>query len=192
MRKIFLTVACMLAIACTNLYDQTEAEMKAWMEYMTPGEMHKLLAKAVDSWQGKISMWIKPNAQPMQSVETADFKMEMDGRYQIGNFTGNFMGMLFNGLGIVAFDNAKKFSSAHGLIIWAQGVMTLKGTYDAATKSLNMKGKMVDPTTGKDVNVREVMKFIDENTQIMEMYDPDPKTGKEYKFMEIVYTCKQA
>jgi hypothetical protein len=33
--------------------------------------------------------------------------------------------------------------------------------------------------------------MVDDNTQVMEMYGPDMKTGKEYKNMEIKFTRKK-
>ena len=44
--------------------------------------------------------------------------------------------------------------------------------------------------TGKEMKVREVMKFIDENNQLMEMY-MTPAAGKEFQTMEIKFTRKQ-
>jgi hypothetical protein len=46
----------------------------------------------------------------------------------------------------------------------------------------------VDPTTGKDVQMRQVLKTVDDKHLVMEMYDT--KGGKEYKSMEIQLTKK--
>ena len=51
---------CMLFFCtkATTSTAQTDAEMKAWMEYMTPGDMHKLLEQCEGDWitEGKMSM----------------------------------------------------------------------------------------------------------------------------------------
>jgi hypothetical protein len=70
------------------------------------------------------------------------------------------------------------------------GLTTLEGTWDEATKSINSKGKMMEPTVGKDLTVREVFKIVDDNTQVLEMYKPAPD-GNEFKTMEIKYTRKK-
>ena len=44
---------------------------------------------------------------------------------------------------------------------------------------------MVDPVTGKEKKVKEVITYIDENTQKMEMFDIDTN-GKGFKNMEIL------
>jgi hypothetical protein len=68
--------------------------------------------------------------------------------------------------------------------------MPLTGLWDAATKTISPTGKMVDPMSGKEVTVRETLKVIDDNTQVMEMFAPGPD-GKEYKRMEIKMTRKK-
>jgi hypothetical protein len=47
---------------------------------------------------------------------------------------------------------------------------------------------MICPGNGKECDMREVYKIVDDNNRIMEMYGPDMKTGKEYKNMEIKFT----
>jgi hypothetical protein len=53
-----------------------------------------------------------------------------------------------------------------------------------------MKGKMIDPGTTAEVDVRETFKVIDDNTQEMEMFIAMPD-GKEFKTMNIKYTRKK-
>ena len=69
--------------------------------------------------------------------------------------------------------------------------MMMEGTWDDATKTITSKGKMVCSANGKEMEMREVFKIVDDNTQVMEMYGPDMKTGKEYKTMKIKYTRKK-
>jgi hypothetical protein len=84
----------------------------------------------------------------------------------------------------MAYDNAKKVFISTWIDNMGTGIMTMEGTYDSTSKTMTMKGKMVDPTTGKDCDVREVMTFVDDNTQKMEMYCT--MHGKEMKTMEMV------
>jgi hypothetical protein len=50
---------------------------------------------------------------------------------------------------------------------------------------------MKNPANGLDCSIKEVFKMVDDNNQILEMYGPDPQTGKEFKTMEIKYTRKK-
>jgi hypothetical protein len=68
------------------------------------------------------------------------------------------------------------------------GIMTMTGKWDESSKTINFTGTCVDPTTGKEMKVREVFKLVDDNHQTMEMYMTTD--GKEHKSMEIKFTRK--
>lgn len=168
------------------------AANKAWMEYATPGDMHKMLAKSDGVWNGANTTWMENGGKPMTSTSEATNKMIFEGRYQVSEHKGNFMGMPFEGMSITGYDNAKKKFVSSWLDNMGTGIMSMEGEWNASTKSIEFKGKMTDPTRpGKDCDVREVYTFIDDNTQKLEMYGPDSKTGKEFKTMEIIFTRKK-
>lgn len=162
--------------------------MKNWMNYMTPGKEHKMLASWDGVWSGEITLWMAPDAPPTKSKTTSTNKMLMDGRYQQSTHTGSFDGMPFNGMSWIAFDNAKKVFISTWIDNMGTGIMIGEGPWDEATKSITIKGKMVDPTTGKDCAFREVFRIVDKDNQVMEMYSTDPVSGKEFKSMEVRYT----
>jgi len=167
---------------------QNDDEMKAMMAYSTPGEIHKMMAKSVGSWTADISMWMQPGASPMKSTGEMKNEMILGGRYLKGTNTGSFMGQPFEGIGITAYDNAKKMFINTWIDNMGTGVMTLTGAWDAANNSINFSGTMVDPASGKDVPIREVFKMIDDNHQSLEMYAA--MGGQEFKTMEINFTRK--
>jgi hypothetical protein len=201
MKRIFLGLLAItvIAISCKDetkpsdvaaATTQPEKELtkeeqdKAWMAYMTPGEMHKWMAKGDGTWEGDIQMWMNPDSPAMKVKGVATFKTVLGGRYQEGVHTGEMMGMPFEGRSLLAYDNAKKVFISSWIDNMGTGFMNMEGTYDAATKTMNMKGTMVDPATGKDCPVREVVTFVDDNTQKMAMYCT--MKGKEMKTMEMV------
>ena len=55
-------------------------------------------------------------------------------------------------------------------------------------KTITFTGKTVDPVSGKEMNVRETYKIIDDNNHVMEMYMTNE--GKELKTMEIKFKRK--
>lgn len=187
MKKILTSCFAFIAIASLTVRAQTEAEMKAWMDYMTPGEAHKILEKSNGTWNGQITMWMAPGAPATNSTGQMVNSMVLGGRYQVGNHTGSFNGMPFEGISTVAFDNAKKVFISTWIDNMGTGLMVLEGPWDKSTNTIRLKGKMVDPISGKDVEVRETLKMIDDNNQVMEMFCSGPD-GKEYKNMEIKYT----
>jgi hypothetical protein len=165
--------------------------MKNWMAYATPGEPHKMLAKSNGTWNGEITMWMAPDSPAVTSKATMVNKMIMGGRYQVSETKGNMMGMPFNGMGTTAYDNIKKVFISTWIDNMGTGVMKLEGPWDEATKSTTLTGKVVEPFSGRECDFKEVYKIIDDNNQLLEMYGPDPKTGKQFKSMEIKLTRKK-
>lgn len=163
--------------------------MKKWMEYMTPGDMHKWMASMDGKWTTENTMWMDPSKPPTKSTGSCVNKMILGGRYQESTHTGDMGGMPFEGHGTLAYDNTKKVFISTWIDNMGTGIMTMEGTYDDATKTLNMKGTCVDCTTGKNCEMRETVKFTDDKNQFMEMY-MTPAGGSEFKTMEIKLTKK--
>jgi hypothetical protein len=167
---------------------EDQAAQKAWMEYMTPGPFHQMLAKSDGEWNYSMSAWMKPDAEPVKSTGTSVNRMILGGRYQESRSTGTFMDQPFEGIGTTGYDNAKKMVVSSWVDNMGTGVMYLEGKWDEATKTVTLNGKMLDPMTGKDCPVKEVIKWVDDNTQKMEMYTT--VDGKEFKSMELTMTRK--
>ena len=166
--------------------------MKAMMEYGTPGKMHELLASWNGTWVGETTFWEYEGAAPQKSTSTAVNTMIIGGKYQSSKHTGNMMGMPFEGMSITGYDNATKQFVSTWIDNWSTGIMSMSGNWDAAAKTLTMTGTFPDICRpGKMCSMKEVFTVIDDNTQKMEMYGPDSKTGKEFKMMEINMTRKK-
>jgi len=165
----------------------TAAMNKAWMENMAPGQPHAMLAKSDGMWDAETTMWMSADAPAEKSKGSVVNKMILGGRYQQMTFKGNMMGMPFEGVSLTGYDNMKKVYTSTWMDNMGTGIMAMEGTWDDATKSMNMKGK-VPCVGGRELEMREVFKIIDDKTQVMEMYSPDLITGKEYKNMEIKFT----
>ena len=177
----------MIGLAITNeVKAQDDAAMKAWHTYMTPGEVHKMMAKSDGKWKADVSIWMAPGAAAEKSTAVCENKMILGGRYQQSVHRGTMMGMPFEGVSMLAYDNAKKIFISSWVDNMGTGIMYMEGTWDEGSKSIHFKGKTVDPTTGKDMEVREVFKLVDDNNQIMEMYSSFD--GKEMKTMEIKFS----
>lgn len=166
---------------------QTEQE-KAWMNYMTPGEVHKMIASWDGEWNEEITLWQAPGAPPSKSTASGVNKMILGGRYQESKHIGNFMGMPFEGQSTIGWDNARKILISTWVDNFGTGIIYMEGTWDDKSKTANFKGTMTEPVTGKLTNIREVFKIVDNNTQLMEQYAT--QDGKEYKSMEIKFTRK--
>lgn len=162
--------------------------MKTMMETGTPGPEQAMLAKSDGNWKAVTTMWMAPDAPPMVSNGAVSNKMIMGGRYQHMSFKGNMMGQSFEGTSITGYDKARKVWTSSWIDNMSTGIMNMDGTWDDATKTVTYTGKMLCPGNGKMCEMKQVMKMIDDKTQVMEMYGPDMKTGKSYKSMEIKLT----
>jgi hypothetical protein len=158
--------------------------MKKMMEYATPGEMHKMLATSDGKWNTETTMWMDPSKPPTKSTGSCENKMIFGGRYQQSTHKGDWGGMPFEGTSTLAYDNSKKMFVNTWIDNMGTGIMVMEGTYDEATKTMNLKGKMTDCTTGKDCEMRQTYKIVDDKNHYMEMF-MTPAGGSEYKTMEM-------
>ena len=153
---------------------------------MTPGKEHALLARSDGEWDEELTMWMQPGAEPTKSTATAESKMILD---QQMTHKGSFNGMPFEGIGITGYDNAKKVFFSTWIDSMGTGIMYSEGKWKDAGKSIEYKGKSIDPVSGTELSIREIIKIIDDNNQIIEMYTT--VKDKEYKSMEIKLTRKK-
>ncbi len=190
MKKILLSLTVCLAVTCfQQVKAQTPEEQKRWMDYMTPSEVHKMIASWNGEWKEEITMWMAPGDPGQKMDASCVNNMVLDGRYQESKHTGDFGGMPFHGISILAYDNVTKNFVNTWIDNFGTGMMILKGTWDAATKTINLKGEMTDPMSGTITAVRQTLQVIDDNTQLMIQYGT--KDGKEFKNMEIKLTRKK-
>lgn len=164
------------------------AMARAWQDYMTPGDMHKMLASMNGKWNEDMTFWMGPGAPPQKSTMTCENKMIMGGRYTQSVHKGTFEGQPYEGVSTLGYNNAEKQFENTYIDNMGTGIMVLKGTWDEASKTMTLKGQQSDPATGKPMEMREVLKIVDDNTQVMEMYQT--QNGQEYKSMEIKFTRK--
>jgi hypothetical protein len=215
MKRLTLTIcaAMFLLYACNNASDNTttkdsssnasaENKEKEWvpidtskiwpamMEYGKVGEPQQMLAKSNGNWTGEVVMWYMPDMKPDTSMTTVTNKMIMGNRYQVSTYSGNMMGMPFEGQSTTGFDNAKKVYMSTWIDDMSSGIMQMEGPWDEASKTVSLKGTFVNPVDNRECNIRQTYRFVDDNTEIMEMYGPDPMTGKEFKTMQITLKRK--
>lgn len=166
------------------------AVAKAWADYATPSKAHEMLAKDTGVWDADMTFWMPDNPEAQKATSKAEYKMILNGLYQEGRYTGDIFGMPFEGKGIMAFDNETKEYVATWIDNMGTGIMITRGKYDEATKSITLFGDQVVPGTGKSKKVKEVITYIDDDNQKMEMFDL-LEDGKETKTMMILSKRKK-
>lgn len=169
MRKLFFPVAVLLLVVNLQAQNQQE-EMKAYMESISPGPMHKMLAKMSGEWKTVTTFLDPATGGEMKSEGAATFEIILGGRYMKSIHSGTMMGMPFEGFGLDAYDNvAKEFVS-----IWADnmgtGIMLMKGKYDEKTNSLTFTGEGLEPMSKQMMKYRSVSKWINDSHTVFEMF----------------------
>ena len=165
--------------------EQTQ-EMQVWMEYMTPGPMHEMLAKSVGDWKTVSKFWMDPAGDPMVVEGTGKTEMILGGRYQKMTHRSTMMGMQTEGISTIGYDNATEEFTMTWIDNVGTGTAIAKGKYDENTNSIIMNGTMVDPMSKQEMNIKQVLKFLDNDHQLLEMYLD--YNGQEIKSMEIEFT----
>ena len=187
--KMILFLSIILLINSQFILAQSEEEqaeqMKIWMDYMTPGPMHEMLAKSVGDWKTISRFWMDPAGEPMETEGTGKTEMILGGRYQKSTHNSTMMGMPTEGIFLMGFDNATQEFTAVWIDNIGTGTAVAKGKYDESTNSIGLKGSMVDPMSKQDINFREVYKFLDNDHHLLEMYIV--QNGQEFKMMEIEF-----
>jgi hypothetical protein len=166
-----------------------KAMMEAWQKAATPGEAHKALEPMVGTWDTKVTSWMKPGGEPMTSTGVSENKWILGNRFVEQRYEGTFMDQPFTGIGYTGYDNIKKKYIGSWMDSMGTSMMTQTGTADASGKAMTFTGMMDDPMTGKASQIKSVVKVVDSNKHMMEMWAPGPD-GKMFKMMEIEYTRK--
>lgn len=124
----------------------------------------------------------------MVSEGSVSSEMILGGRYLRSVHSGTYMGMPMNGIALEGYDNAKGKFVSTWIDNFGTGIFISKGHYNSETKETVYHGKMSDPMTNSELKTKQVMRMIDDNNAIFEMYIM--MGGQEVKSMEIVYTRK--
>jgi len=165
--------------------EEQAAQMQIWMEYMTPGPMHEMMAKSVGDWKTISRFWMDPAGEPMETEGTGKTEMILGGRYQKSTHNSSMMGMETEGIFTMGYDNATQEFTATWIDNIGTGTAVAKGRYDESTNSITLNGTMVDPMSKQEMNFREVYKFLDNDHHLLEMYIV--YDGQEFKSMEIEF-----
>jgi hypothetical protein len=188
-----LVVASTMAIAAAAVAqdkspaDVDPAAMQAMMAAMTPGEHHEHMKKMAGNFDYTMKMWMDPSSPPMESTGKRTAEMLLGGRYLQEKYTGTFMGMPFEGVGLLGYDNVGKQYVTTWIDNMSTGIMTGHGTCSKA--GWEMTSESLDPVTGKPTTSKSKVTMPDDDTIVMEMFMPGAD-GKDFKMMEI--TCKRS
>lgn len=154
--------------------------------YRTPGEMHQMLSQSIGAWAEEIVMWTAPESDSIKDNIICESNMILNGLFLETKHSGVLNSMPFEGISIMGYDNSRRVFVSTWLDNFGSGVTYMEGSWNEKQTAIVFTGKTTDPLTGKQKNVRQILKVVDDFTQTMEMYSE--LNGKEYKSMAITLT----
>ena len=163
-----------------------EQMMAEYEKAGAPGPEHERIKELAGNWKTVTKSFMAPGAEPMVSEGTSKVSLIHGGRFAMEEFKGSLMNKPFQGLGLTGYDKAKKQYVSSWTDSMSTAIMMMHGSYDAATKELQMTGSYDDPLTKQTKKFRTVGKMIDPDKHVFSMYEE--AEGKEALSMEITYT----
>ena len=149
-----------------------EFDMMAEMAKLaTPNEQHQALGIMVGKWTAKTSFVMDPAAPAVEGEGIMTVKWVLGKRYVQSNFTTNFMGEPFEGIGYTGYDIAHKEYISSWMDTMSTKISIMTGGEEAGD-ALVMHGTSTTPMG--DTPMKMVTKFTDENTWTDSFYDKMP------------------
>ncbi|MBK6765132.1 MAG: DUF1579 domain-containing protein [bacterium] len=188
---VLVGVLCVSTIAGAQ-EGMSEADMmKKWMEVASPKAEHEVLAKSAGEWNCVMTFWMGPNAPAQEAHGTSVDKVINGGRVVESDFTGEMMGMPYEGHGHTGYDNFNKTYWSTWTDNMTTGMMFMEGTSTDGGKTIVFNTTMDEPVMDvKDKPVRFVSKWISDDEHVLESWD-EIGTPQEFKAFQIVYTRKK-
>ena len=162
------------------------AMMEKMQKATSPSESHKLFEQMVGRWNYTSKFWMGPNQKPEETSGTSENTLIYGGRFLKQEVQGTWMGQPFEGTGYTGFDNIKQTYISNWIDSMGTGIMKVSGSYNAATKTLELSGVNSCPMTGSDRENRTEWKILDADHQTYSSFLKD-ESGNEFKAMEIAY-----
>lgn len=169
----------------------TAEDMQACAAAATPGKNHAFLAKTAGTWSGKSTFWMFPDSPATESPCTVTVASVLDGRFIKIDWTGEMPGMgPFTGFGQQGFDNQSGKFVGTWIDSMSTGIMPATGEMSADGKSITWTYNFTCPINNKPSVMRQVETFTSDTSKTIDMWGPEPKTGKEFKMMHVELTKK--
>ncbi|HKB42016.1 MAG TPA: DUF1579 family protein, partial [Gemmataceae bacterium] len=95
----------------------------------------------------------------------------------------------FKGIGLMGYDKVQKKYTTAWVDSMSTSIATSSGTADKDGKVFTYEGEMLDPVTGKSIKGQDVLRIVDKDKHVMEIYKV--VSGKKIKVMEMTCVRKE-
>lgn len=139
-------------------------EMPAWMHRTAE---HEALARMAGTWEVSMRWWTHPDAEPMTSTGTTVMAPVLGGNFLRQEFTHEWMGMTFHGLGFIGYDTVDREYVSIWMedaqpVLWVgrgkekDGVITYEGTHPDPVTGVKQPGIFTFRREGDDKAILEI------------------------------------
>ena len=154
-----------------------------------PGPEHAALAREVGTWDTRVEIATgKPGAPPEVSKGVETDRLCCNDLWLVKEYASDPGQPSFEGHGITGFDTATRKYVATWVDSDLTAPMASEGTYDAAGKTLTLRGTMAG--RGKTLQWRQVQVWQDDDTRLVTLYMRGPD-GKETPGIKFTYTRRK-
>lgn len=171
-----------LLLLLTKTLMVSSQENDPWTVYMTPSEKHDMLSVYVREFQMEIEM----NGLNEPVVMNSSHQMILGGRFLELRQNGQMMGMDYESIYTIGFNTIDSTFSMTTITNMGTGTLALQGKWDQVTKIATLFGKSTNPVSGRIINVRQTLNFVDEKGLTIESFDQEGDRPErkivEYKF----------
>jgi hypothetical protein len=150
---------------------------------------HRVLHQDEGTWNAEMKIWAAgPDAEPVVTKGKEVNTLVLNGLWVASQFEADFFGQKFAGSGTIGYDAIKKKYVGTWIDTMTPGLTMMEGEFDKAKGELVMVSKMYDPSAGKELPSKNVVKYDGKNRRVMTMYSKPDGQDEFVKAMEIVYT----
>lgn len=153
------------------------------MAQLGPGPEHEKLKELVGEWDCTVKM------QGMESKGTAVYKLDMHGMWLVSEFSSDFGGQPFKGMGIDGYDASKKKYVGMWVDSMSSSPMMSEGSYDSTGKIMTMVGESTTPDGKKSKN-KMVSEMKSPDLMVFNMYMVSDN-GSDIPMLTIEYRRKK-
>jgi Protein of unknown function (DUF1579) len=165
---------------------EMEEIMKKAEAAPTPGPAHQVLEPLVGEWDAEVKTWMDPDAPPTISKGTAKSTWALKGRFVQQEFSGEFMGQPFHGIGFTGYDNVRQKYRSVWIDDMSTTIVTSEGDAEGDGKVITLGGDYACAMTGeKHKPTSQIYRILSRDKHVFEMHDP--ARGANSKVMEITY-----
>jgi len=155
-----------------------EDMMKKVEAAATPGPAHKALESLAGDWNAEGKCWASPDGSPTTSKGVSKVHWVLGGRFLQEDFSGEYMGKSFRGMGLTGYDNLKKKYVSSWVDDMSTGLFTTEGTADAAGKVLPFEGRWMTRSLAKLISQSNWLSMSSTRTDILSRYTTSPKVKR--------------